>query len=101
MGRVIGAMPDFVEQGRPGYMVECKDAAQLVNRLNELLGDPAKCAAFGARGQALVDDRYTWHATAARLAAPIKRSLTLDPRVGQHATCWPATNASFAACVAL
>jgi glycosyltransferase involved in cell wall biosynthesis len=97
----IGAIPDFVEQGRSGYMVECNDAAQLVNRLNELLGDPFKCAAFGARGQALVDDRYTWRATAESLAAHIKRSVTLDAGVGQHATRWPATNASFAARVAL
>jgi glycosyltransferase involved in cell wall biosynthesis len=83
----IGAMPDFVDQGRSGYMVECNDAGQLANRLNELLGDSAKCAAFGARGQALVDDRYTWLATAERLAAHIKRSVALDARVGQHATC--------------
>jgi glycosyltransferase involved in cell wall biosynthesis len=97
----IGATPDFVEQGRSGYMVECNDAVQLANRLNELLGDPAKCAAYGARGQALVDDRYTWHARAERLAAHIKRSVTLDARVGQHAARWPATKASLAARVGL
>jgi glycosyltransferase involved in cell wall biosynthesis len=97
----IGAIPDFVEQGRSGYMVDCNDAVQLANRLNDLLGDPAKCAAFGARGQALVDDRYTWYATAERLAAHIKRSVRLNARVGQHAACQPATNPSFAARFAL
>jgi glycosyltransferase involved in cell wall biosynthesis len=93
----IGALPDFVEQGRSGYMVDCNDAAQLASRLNELLADPARCAAFGARGQALVGDRYTWHATAERLAAHIKRSVSVYARVGQHTTCWPETKASFAA----
>jgi glycosyltransferase involved in cell wall biosynthesis len=97
----IGAIPDFVEQGRSGYMVDCNDAAQLANRLNELLGDPARCAAFGARGQALVDDRYTWQATAERLAFHIKRSVRLDACVGQLSNASPATNAGFAASFAL
>jgi glycosyltransferase involved in cell wall biosynthesis len=74
----IGAIPDFVEQGRSGYMVDCNDAAQLAYRLNELLADPARSAAFGMRGQAFVGDRYTWQATAERLAVHIKRCLEPD-----------------------
>jgi glycosyltransferase involved in cell wall biosynthesis len=79
----IGAIPDFVEHGRSGYLVDCNDPAQLANRLNQLLSDPARCAAFGARGQRLVHDRYTWKATAARLAAHINRCVGLDARAGQ------------------
>jgi glycosyltransferase involved in cell wall biosynthesis len=90
----IGAIPDFVEQGRSGYMVDCNDAAQLANRLNELLANPARCAAFGVRGQALVGDRYTWQATAEKLAFHIKRCD--DARVGQLSNSWAATNAGFA-----
>jgi glycosyltransferase involved in cell wall biosynthesis len=93
----IGAIPDFVEQGRSGYMVDCNDPVQLANRLNELLGDPARCATFGARGRAMVDDRYTWQVTAERLAAHIKRSVRLNARVGQYATCGATTNESLAA----
>jgi glycosyltransferase involved in cell wall biosynthesis len=74
----IGAIPDFVEQGRSGYMVDCNDAAQLAYRLNELLADPARSAAFGIRGRAFVGDRYTWQATAERLAVHIKRHLGPD-----------------------
>lgn len=93
----IGAIPDLVEQGRSGYMVDCNDAAQLANRLNELLTDPARCAAFGVRGQAFVGDRYTWQATAERLAVHIKRCVRLDAGVGQLSKSYLAANAGFAA----
>jgi glycosyltransferase involved in cell wall biosynthesis len=78
----IGAIPDFVEHGRSGYLVDCNDPAQLANRLNQLLSDPERCAAFGARGQRLVHDRYTWKATAQRLTAHINRCIGLDARSG-------------------
>ena len=97
----IGAIPDFVEQGRSGYMVDCNDPAQLANRLNELLTNPERCAAFGVRGRALVDDRYTWQTTAERLAVHIKRCVRLDTGVGRLSGFWPATNAGFAARFAL
>jgi glycosyltransferase involved in cell wall biosynthesis len=79
----IGAIPDFVEHGRSGYLVDCNDPAQLAGRLNALLSDPARCAEFGARGQALVQDRYSWQATAERLAADINRCLQPDTSAGQ------------------
>jgi glycosyltransferase involved in cell wall biosynthesis len=79
----IGAIPEFVEHGRSGYLVDCNDPAQLANRLNQLLSDPARCAAFGARGQRLVRARYTWKSTAESLAAHIKRCTGLDARAGQ------------------
>jgi len=97
----IGAIPDFVEQGRSGYMVDCNDAAQLADRLSELLANPARCAAFGVRGRALVAERYTWAATAERLAFHIKRCVGLDTCGGRLAASWPATNADFTPRVAL
>jgi glycosyltransferase involved in cell wall biosynthesis len=76
----IGAIPDFVEEGLSGFRVECNDAAQLAKRLTELLDDPARCAAFGARGQALVNDRYNWQSTARTIAAHIKPHIYVDER---------------------
>jgi glycosyltransferase involved in cell wall biosynthesis len=91
----IGAIPDFVEHGRSGYLVDCNDPAQLANRLNQLLSDPERCAAFGARGQGLVHDRYTWKATAERLAAHINRCIALDARAAQARESQPPTDAGF------
>ena len=79
----IGAIPDFVENGRSGYMVDPNDAAQLALRLNDLLADPARCAAFGSCGNALVDARYTWSATARRLAFHINRCAGMNACPGQ------------------
>lgn len=89
----IGAIPEFVEHGRSGYLVDCNHPAQLANRLNQLLSDPARCAAFGARGQRLVQERYTWKATAERLAAHINRCIGLDTRAGQPCESQPARDA--------
>ena len=92
----IGAIPEFVEHGRSGYLVDCNDPEQLANRLDQLLSDPARCAAFGARGQRLVHARYTWKATAARLAAHINRCIGLDARAGQPCESQPARDAGLA-----
>ncbi len=77
----IGALPDFVEEGESGYLVRCNDPAQLASRLIDLLANPARCIQFGARGQAMVSDRYTWQATAEKLATHIRRCVPLDSRV--------------------
>jgi glycosyltransferase involved in cell wall biosynthesis len=76
----IGAIPDFVQNGRSGYLVDSNDVEQLANRLGELLGDPDRCATFGARGRALVSDRYTWSSTAERIARHIEPHLPFDRR---------------------
>lgn len=87
----IGAIPDFVEHDRSGYLVDCNDPAQLANRLNQLLSDAARCAAFGAHGQRLVHDRYTWKATAERLAAHINGCIGLGARAAQPSESQPAS----------
>ncbi|HKT72557.1 MAG TPA: glycosyltransferase family 4 protein [Steroidobacteraceae bacterium] len=76
----LGAIPDFVEDGVSGFRVDCNDAEQLARRLSELLDDPARCAAFGARGRALVGERYTWQSTAERIAAHVRPHLGLACR---------------------
>jgi glycosyltransferase involved in cell wall biosynthesis len=79
----IGAIPDFVQNGRSGYLVDSNDVEQLANRLGELLGDPDRCAAFGARGRALVSNRYTWSSTVERIARHIEPHLPFDRRPQQ------------------
>jgi glycosyltransferase involved in cell wall biosynthesis len=93
----IGAIPEFVEHGRSGFLVDCNEPAQLAIRLNELLRDPARCAAFGARGQALVQDRYAWRATAERLAVHIDCCIRLDARAARLRESRPPSGADLAA----
>ena len=44
-------------------------AEALAGALDAILLDAARAREMGARGRALVQERYTWHAAAARLAA--------------------------------
>jgi glycosyltransferase involved in cell wall biosynthesis len=56
----LGALPDMVEDGRNGFLVECGDLEGLTRSLLTLLGDPVKCVEFGRSGAALAKQRYTW-----------------------------------------
>ena len=47
-----GALPEYVQQGRTGYVVEPGDPGALARRLGELLGDPARVKQMGAAGRA-------------------------------------------------
>lgn len=71
----IGAIPDFVQEGASGYLVEPNDVSALADRLSALLENPSRCAEFGKRGYDLVRERYTWSATGERMAARIKQSM--------------------------
>lgn len=50
----------IVEPGMDGLLVTPYDAADLAEKIVALLTDPAKRAAFGARGRAKALERYTW-----------------------------------------
>ena len=56
----IGAIPDFVESGDNGYLVQPDDIDHLAEVLIDLVGNPEKCQAFGERGYRIAMDRYSW-----------------------------------------
>ncbi len=58
----VGAIPDFVEEGRNGFLVEPGDIPGLANALLRLLENPALCRSFGESSFQLTRDRYSWEA---------------------------------------
>ncbi len=64
-----GGAPDAVLDGRTGYVVGGRDRADLVERLTELLGDPALRARMGTAGRAWVEQRWRWPQLSAQLDA--------------------------------
>ena len=58
----VGAIPDFVEEGRNGFLVEPGDIPGLANALLRLLENPALCRSFGEASFQLTRDRYSWEA---------------------------------------
>jgi len=72
----VGAIPDMVQEGGNGYLVNPGDAAGLAQALCKLLADPGHCQELGLRGHERATDLYTWQRTGQRIRARISRVLT-------------------------
>lgn len=71
----VGALPDMVEDGVNGYLVDPSDAGALAERLITLLDEPETCRKMGARGRLLARERYNWDAVGKRLGTHIREAL--------------------------
>jgi glycosyltransferase involved in cell wall biosynthesis len=60
VGADIASTRCVVESGVDGLIAKPFDAADLAEKILDLLGDPAKRALFGERGRTKVLSRYTW-----------------------------------------
>jgi glycosyltransferase involved in cell wall biosynthesis len=56
----VGAIPDFVEEGKNGYMVEPGNVQDLTEALLKLLQNPQISRSFGEASYRLTQDRYSW-----------------------------------------
>ncbi len=60
----VGAIPELVQDGNNGRLVEPGDIQGLANALSELLDDPEMSHLFGERSYQLTRERYSWQAVA-------------------------------------
>jgi phosphatidylinositol alpha-1,6-mannosyltransferase len=67
IGGDSGNAPDAIRAGETGYVVPGRGAAGLVDRLVELLTDPARARAMGEKGMAWVDQEWRWDLVSQRL----------------------------------
>ncbi|HLP74039.1 MAG TPA: glycosyltransferase family 4 protein [Bacteroidales bacterium] len=74
----IGAIPDFVHEGKNGFLVQPNDITQLGNALIRMLDSSRQCREFGEYGSRLFWERYTWEKTGARLARKINGIIAMD-----------------------
>jgi glycosyltransferase involved in cell wall biosynthesis len=65
----LGGLPEIVEHGVTGFLVEPGNVADLQARLAQLLADPALAARLGRNARARVLAEFTWGACAARCLA--------------------------------
>ncbi|MDD2922522.1 MAG: glycosyltransferase [Anaerolineales bacterium] len=54
----VGGIPNMVEDGVSGFLVEAGDANSLANAINKLLLDPALAEAMGQAGREIVEARF-------------------------------------------
>jgi glycosyltransferase involved in cell wall biosynthesis len=77
IGTTIGAIPEFVQEGRNGFLVRPFDVENLAARLIELIDNPAKCRTMGFNGYELVRQRYNWKQVGASVRDHIERAIEL------------------------
>jgi glycosyltransferase involved in cell wall biosynthesis len=75
IGTNIGAIPDFIQNGLNGYVIEPDNSDKLADCLIDLLGKPEKCRAFGENSYRLFLNRYTWEKTGQLISNNIKEVL--------------------------
>jgi phosphatidylinositol alpha-1,6-mannosyltransferase len=66
-----GGAPETVLDHETGMIVDGRDVSEVAETLAQLLSDPEKAAALGARGREWVSEEWRWDDLAARLAALI------------------------------
>lgn len=76
IGTNIGAMPDFIHNGRNGYLISPGDPDSLANHLIDLLKNPGKCKEFGDNGHDMFLERYSWETTGTIISESIKSILS-------------------------
>lgn len=67
-----GGIPEIVEHGRTGLLVGRGEVRELAEAIGQLLDDPARARAMGTAGRQRVVERFTWDASARRLAELIE-----------------------------
>jgi glycosyltransferase involved in cell wall biosynthesis len=65
----LGGLPEVVQHGVTGFLVEPGNVDELRERLAQLLHDPGLAARMGANARELVMERFTWRACAERCLA--------------------------------
>jgi glycosyltransferase involved in cell wall biosynthesis len=76
VGTRVGAVPDFVQDGWNGFLVDPGDVQDISKALLKLLGDPDQRRKFGARGFALANERYSWEMVGKRIHHHIVEKLS-------------------------
>ncbi len=69
IGARAGGVPDVIEDGVDGLLVDFGDVAGLSSAIRTLLDHPARAQRMGQRGRAKVEAHYTWDTICSRLGA--------------------------------
>jgi glycosyltransferase involved in cell wall biosynthesis len=57
----VASMPEIVEDGATGFVVDADDRAALADRLRWLASHPLEAAAMGEAGRHVVLERFQWN----------------------------------------
>lgn len=71
----VGAIPDFVEEGRNGWLVEPGDVQGIAKALIKLIDSPQTSRKFGEHSFQLAKERYSWTAVGQKFRENILQTL--------------------------
>ncbi len=71
IGTATGAIPELIEAGTTGFLIEPGDEDALLDRLRLLAADPALGRRLGEAGFRRYERRFTWESVADRMLAAI------------------------------
>jgi glycosyltransferase involved in cell wall biosynthesis len=71
----VGGIPEVVDHGRTGLLVEYGDVKALASALMELLTDDKKARAMGRSGRKRVEERFTWEKVTVKIEDVYKELL--------------------------
>jgi glycosyltransferase involved in cell wall biosynthesis len=69
IGARAGGIPDVIEEGKTGLLMQHGDVQALADAITWLLDHPAQAALMGSRGRETTRDRWTWDAVYERVQA--------------------------------
>jgi len=67
VGSAIGGIPEIIEDGKNGFLVEANDANALAGALERLLADPALCRRMGEEGRRRFEESFEFSAFFSKL----------------------------------
>jgi glycosyltransferase involved in cell wall biosynthesis len=73
IGTNIGAIPDFIEEGKNGYVIEPKNVFQLAQKIINLIEFQEKCKSFGEYGFKKFMSRYNWKEAGRKMCKTIRK----------------------------
>ncbi|HEY3851303.1 MAG TPA: glycosyltransferase family 4 protein [Steroidobacteraceae bacterium] len=78
IGTTTGSMPEMIQDGVTGYLIEPGDVAALAGRLEALLADPAETRSMGERGYVAAKGYWSWDGVVQRMLAQYRLRPTGD-----------------------
>ncbi len=85
----VGDIPDMVEHGENGYVVDPWDPFAFLDRVRALCDDPSLRERMGAKGREQVVARYSWDRVAHEYRMCYKRLLDHAPLIAQCVSYYP------------
>jgi glycosyltransferase involved in cell wall biosynthesis len=79
------AMPEIIEDGTTGLLVEAGNAEALACALATLLGEPERSESMGRAGHSMVLQKHTWDHVVDRMAPSIEAMAAAGPSIAARA----------------